>query len=220
LQNDFLPSLTEGLQKETEATVHCYIEKEEPQTIVLAYPYSFQDATILPIIRLEIGALAIWTPVTAKAITPYVATQYPKLFKQPSTDILSVLPERTFWEKATILHQEAHRSEEKVFPARYSRHYYDLYCLLGTSAKDAAFANMALLDQVARFKNKFYRCPWAKYENAKPGTMKLVPSKRKCTILENDYKHMQSMIFGIKPAFVDIIKGIEELEKEINSSDL
>ena len=44
-------------------------------------------------------ALAAWTPVEEKAITPYAAEKYPKLFSEPDTSILTVLPERTFWEK-------------------------------------------------------------------------------------------------------------------------
>ena len=49
--------------------------------------------------------------------------------------MLTVLPERTFWEKATILHHEAHRPENSVMPSRYSRHYYDLYRLAHSDVK-------------------------------------------------------------------------------------
>ena len=38
----------------------------------------------------------------------------------------AIRAERTFWEKATILHQEAHRPKEKIQPPRYSRHYYEV----------------------------------------------------------------------------------------------
>lgn len=62
-------------------------------------------------IRLEIGALAAWTPAKVAEITPYAAEQYPSIFEQKSTAILIVAPERTFWEKATILHHEANRPE-------------------------------------------------------------------------------------------------------------
>mgnify|MGYP006178913037 CR=1 FL=1 len=34
--------------------------------------------------------------------------------------------ERTFWEKATLLHAEAHRDPSKKMPPRYARHYHDL----------------------------------------------------------------------------------------------
>ena len=42
-----------------------------------------------------------------------------------STTVRTASPERTFWEKATILHQEANRPVGKAMLRRYSRHYYD-----------------------------------------------------------------------------------------------
>ena len=68
--------------------------------------------------------------------------------KNVSTIIETVSPERTFWEKVTILHREANRPEDKTFPARYSRHYYDLYCMANSPVKDAAFANIELIEKV------------------------------------------------------------------------
>ncbi|MCL2149823.1 MAG: nucleotidyl transferase AbiEii/AbiGii toxin family protein [Dehalococcoidia bacterium] len=217
LRDAFLPVLTADLQKEINASIGCYIEESDPQTIALTYQYGFEDVSILPVIRLEIGALAAWTPAAEKSITPYAAIQYPELFRQPSTDILTVLPERTFWEKVTILHREASRPDDKAFPVRYSRHYYDLYCMSGSPVKASAFADLELLYRIVQFKEKFYRCSWAKYENAKVGTMKLMPPERSLAVLEDDYEHMQNMLFGVKPTFNEIISGIEKLEREINS---
>lgn len=216
LKEIFMPSVIADLQAELDTTVNCYIEESDPQTVVFAYNRSFEDVSILPVIRLEIGALAAWTPAEVKPITPYTAVQYPKLFTDPKTDILTVLPKRTFWEKVTILHREAYRPEDKTFPARYSRHYYDLYCMMNSPVKNDAFADTQLLDKVVQFKEKFYRCPWAKYEEAKVGTMKLMPPERNLQILKDDYEHMQNIIFGDKPDFDIILKGIEQLEKEIN----
>lgn len=66
------------------------------------------------------------------------------------------------------------------------------------------------------FKEKFYRCPCAQYENAKIGTMKLMPPERNLQVLKDDYAHMQNMIFGEKIPFNTILNGIEKLEKEMN----
>lgn len=46
--------------------------------------------------------------------------------------------ERTFWEKATILHQYAHLPETKEIKSRHSRHYYDFYKLLNSTIKQEA----------------------------------------------------------------------------------
>ena len=95
-----------------------------------------QDASTLQVIRLEIGALAAWTPAELVDIVPYAAEQYPQLFKQKEVSVLTVAPERTFWEKVTILHHEANRPEHLSMPERYSRHYYDLYCMAKSPVKE------------------------------------------------------------------------------------
>lgn len=43
-------------------------------------------------------------------------------------------------------------------PARYSRHYYDLYCYEKSQYKESAFRQPDLLERVVTFINKFYRC--------------------------------------------------------------
>ncbi len=219
LREKFMPRISSDLQSELPANIDCYIEENDPQTVVFAYSRSFNDGSILPVIRLEIGALAAWTPAAVKPIAPYAAVKYPNLFKQPTTDILTVLPERTFWEKVTILHREANRPEDKSFLLRYSRHYYDLYCMMHSPVKEAALKDTPLLDKVVKFKEKFYRCPWAKYEDAKIGTMKLMPPDGNIQSLKDDYEHMQNMIFGKKYKLDMILQGIAKLENEINEEN-
>ena len=88
--------------------------------------------------------------------------------------------------------------------------------MANSPVKDAAFANIELLEKVVLFKEKVYRCPWAQYENAKIGTMKLMPPERNLQVLKDDYEHMQNMIFGEKIPFDTIFDGIAKLEKEMN----
>ena len=88
--------------------------------------------------------------------------------------------------------------------------------MANSPVKDAAFANIELLEKVVLFKEKFYRCPWARYEDAKIGTMKLMAPERNLQVLKDDYEHMQNMIFGEKIPFDTILDGIAKLEKEMN----
>ena len=217
LRDTFLPSVVADLTAELGENISCFIDDDDPQTVKIAYPNSFADMSILQEIRLEMGALAAWTPVKVVDITPYAAQEYSRLFKQPSTDILTVLPERTFWEKVTILHREAFRAEDRPFPSRYSRHYYDLYRMMQTEVKDKALADNDLLTRVVDFKDKFYRCPWARYDIAKRGTICLMPPEYNLDKLRTDYEHMQNMLFGNKPSFDEIMDCIAKLEKEINA---
>lgn len=191
------------------------IDAADPQTVCFAYPRLFSEGAILPIIRLEIGALAAWTPTQEAAITPFAAEQYPQVFEQPGTSLRTVSPERTFWEKVTILHKEAFRTNGRV-PLRYSRHYYDLWCMAQSPVKEAAFKDLELLRQVVAFKDRFYPAASARYDLAKPGTMRLKPPEDCLHDLRADYEHMKNMIFGEKPEFEEILAAIGKLEMEIN----
>lgn len=104
----------------------CKIEASDPFNINVIYPASFEDSYLRPQILLEIGPLASWLPSKCFEITPYAAQHFSALFEKPTCSVNAIVAKRTFWEKATILHQEANRAQEKPLPSRYSRHYYDL----------------------------------------------------------------------------------------------
>lgn len=187
-----------------------YIDEMDQQTIRFVYPQLYVDKALVQEIRLEIGSLAAWTPITEKEITPFVSENFPHLFDVPNTLTRIVEAKRTFWEKATILHSEAHRTGTQV-PSRYSRHYYDLYMLYHSNIKDEAFADYNLLIKVAAFKKKFYRSNRARYEEATKTGLKLLPPEESVSTLIEDYKSMQSMIFGEKIPFEEILNGLEEM---------
>lgn len=213
LADVFMPSL-DPLVKQYVAEPVRFSIRGDMQTVRFAYPKIFQDPYVIQEIRLEIGALAAWTPVKEMPMRPYVADYYPDSFLKSETSILMVEAKRTFWEKATILHREANRPDDAV-PARYSRHYYDLYMLAQTDVKQEAFEDLDLLSEVAKFKDKFYHCGWARYDEATPEKMKLVPPEQNISILRKDYDLMQLMIFGKPVPFDEIIEGLEFLESEL-----
>jgi len=192
-----------------------YIDDNDPQTVCFSYPRIFDENAIVSVVRIEMGVLAAWTPVQHATVTSYIAQENPQIFENQSTKLLTVAPKRTFWEKATILHKEAFRTDTK-FPSRYSRHYYDLYSMNHSVIKEQAYSDLELLDRVVRFKNKFYPSSVAHYELAKSGSMRLVPPDNCIEIIRSDYNHMKNMIFGEQPDFSEMMDCIGNMEREIN----
>jgi len=215
LREQFLPCIKNDFNRLLADDFDIYIDQVDPHTVCFSYPRIFGIESILSIVRMEIGVLAAWTPTTNTIITPYSAQVFPEQFENPSTTILSVTPERTFWEKATILHKEAFRTDGRV-PPRYSRHYYDIYCMSKSPVKDLALADLNLLEHVSRFKTRFYYSGSAHYDLAKPGTLRLIPSELCIPALMDDYEHMKNMIFGDQPDFIEILRNLQVLEMEIN----
>lgn len=217
LHEIFCPTVKADLSRELGRNAKIYIEESDKQTIIFEYPILFTNSSTLQAIRMEIGALAAWTPTKLATIIPYAAEQYPKIFTQKSTEVLTVAPERTFWEKATILHHEANRPENLDMPQRYSRHYYDLCCMAKSEVRQTAFEQIELLKKVVDFKMKFYPRAWAKYSDAKPGTLRLIPPAYRLDALEFDYIAMKDMLYGDILPFKSVIGVISDLEREINA---
>ncbi len=197
----------------------CKIDDENQFNINIAYPATFKDGYLRNEILLEIGPLASWMPYGSFDVEAYVVKQFPTLFDRHSCKVNAILAKRTFWEKATILHQEANRSADKPLPLRYSRHYYDLAVMAQTIVKDEALGDLELLGDVVDFKMKFYPAAWAKFEEAKPGKLRLSPPKFRMSELSKDYKAMEHMIFDKKLSFDEIVGILKELEDEINKLD-
>lgn len=194
----------------------CGIGEDDPHVIEVRYPAAFGDDYLRPEVRLEIGPLAAWLPHEDRTISCYAAQAFPQLFGRVEFPVRVIRAERTFWEKATILHHEAHRPEGNPQPSRYSRHFYDLARMAASPVKDAALADLGLLADVVAFKQRFYPRNWARYELATPGRLRLVPQGAVLKAVTDDYKAMAHMIFGEIPAFADILSTLQSLENEIN----
>jgi len=197
----------------------CHVSafEDEPDVIHVVYPASFADAYLRTEVLLEVGPLAQWTPNDSYEIVPYAAEAFPEQFEEPRCRVQAVHAERTFWEKATILHREAYRQAGDSVPLRTSRHYYDLAQMTGASVKETALADLALLQGVVDFKTKFYPQAWARYDLARPGTLKLIPPDHVLKEIERDYAAMEAMISGEIPAFDHILRTLCGLEDEINA---
>lgn len=216
LLEKFLPRCNIDFNKFLSGDFFLYIDEFDAQTVCFSYPRLFNEQSLLHVIRLEIGVLAAWTPAYTLPVSSYTASFYPLLHKTHSTDVLTVAAERTFWEKVTILHKEAFR-EKGNFPRRYSRHYYDLYCMGKSTIKRSAFAERYLLQSVVDFKSRFYSSSSAHYDVATFVTIRLVPNEVYLSDLRKDYVMMRTMIFGEYPSFDDLLVSIRNLEREINA---
>lgn len=194
----------------------CTVDEGDRNVLNVRYPEAFSDDYLRPEVRLEIGPLASWLPFEEYTIRPYAAEVFPDVFERTDCQVKAIRAERTFWEKATILHHEAHRPEGNQQPPRYSRHYYDLARMATSEVKDSAVADLDLLLNVVEFKKRFYPRGWAQYDLAKPGTLRLVPEKHVLEAVKADYRAMANMIFGEYLDFDEVMGRLQALEDEIN----
>ena len=131
------------------------LDPADPQTVIFTYPsteVSGAKPYVRPAIRLEMGARSDDWPAADAEITPYAAEAFPDLFTIRSCRVRTLAAERTFWEKATLLHAECHRPPDKPSRERLSRHYYDLYRLAQQPIAEQALEQRGLLERVIAHK--------------------------------------------------------------------
>ena len=107
IMNSLLPWLKERMDGISSARV--IASERDPHIIEVRYS-SLTPTKYLPdVISLEIGTLAAWVPSSWKTIVPYVSEHFESVVGRIEVPVRATSAERTFWEKATILHQQAYR---------------------------------------------------------------------------------------------------------------
>ena len=218
-------SITTQLGEAAKAGWSLEIDGNDQQTLNFHYPAAlaqpeYQGITyITPRVKLEFGARGDPWPTEEKAIRPYAAEEFPDLFEQAECTVTVLAARRTFWEKATALHAEAHRPKDSAAPQYFSRHYYDVAMLVDTPEGEAATKDFDLLAQVVRHKAVYFRSSWAGYDTARPGTLRLMPAVERMKDLRADYQAMQAMMFDENPpSFDEVLERIDKLQSTINSA--
>ncbi|MDR1145701.1 MAG: nucleotidyl transferase AbiEii/AbiGii toxin family protein [Verrucomicrobiales bacterium] len=217
------PALAAGIKSKIRSTDNWSLRLDDSdpdrQTLLFDYPTSFApDAAgyVRRSVKIEMGARADHWPCETRMVTPYVAEQFPRGFAEPGCAVKVLSAERTFWEKATILHAEFHRPADKLMPERFSRHYSDFCELIhhGIAAKSAA--RLDLLARVVQHKNLFFKSSWAKHDEMDKGTLRIMPPAHRIKPLREDYAKMQQMFFGQPREFDAIMDVLAQWELNFN----
>jgi len=167
-------------------------------------------------VKIEFGSLTDQQPTGRHPVQPIMAGTVPAIFTDWRCDVVALELERSFWEKATILHKEYHRPAERPTPDRFSRHYADTAALARHPIADRAVHDHELRQRVVMWKGQFFGSTWANYDLAKPGTFKLVPPESRLAALRNDYDAMRAMYLSEPADFDRILAILAELETRIN----
>jgi hypothetical protein len=201
------------------------MDSTDPDGQSLAFVYPPTGATlaandyIRSAVKVEFGARSDHWPAITKTVTPYMSEVLEDQFEKPGVVVKAMDAPRTFWEKATILHQMAHLPEEKIFPPRYSRHYCDLANMIQAGVGDAAAADTDLLAAVVQHKMTFYRSAWASYETAVRGTLQLIPDEPRLAELSVDLDSMAEMFFRKAPKIDDVVATLRDWQDAFNQTN-
>ena len=196
---------------------NCALGKDDTdpdqQSLAFAYPRTelTQGATayLRPSVKIEFGARSDHWPAEIKEVQPYLAEAIRDAMQASRIEVKVMDVRRTFWEKATILHQLAHLPADKPFPARYSRHYCDVAEMITWKVADKAANDEKLLKAVVEHKQTFYRSAWANYPTAVRGTLRLLPPEDRVADLAKDLESMREMFFDKPPELKQVLQILD-----------
>ena len=133
---------------------------KDAQTLLFEYPPALVGELhpyFSGSVKIELGARSDHFPVENAAVGPYLSDVLPEALSEGVAQVRVLTAERTFWEKATILHTLHYVPGNKKILPRMSRHYYDVFRMAKSPVWDRAMAAIKLLDRVAIHKSVFFK---------------------------------------------------------------
>ena len=191
------------------------------QILMFFYPTVFQESAgyLLRTVMIEMGGRPDTDPVESISIKPIISEIFPDLLSEPETHVLAVMPKRTFWEKAILLHEESYRPKIDWNPKTMARHYYDLYKMILAGVGDAAVQDIDLFQRIAAHREVYFRRTWLDYSTLKPEALRLLPASDDKSAWQVDYQSMQQeMFFGEVPTFDEILEVVGEFQDKLTTS--
>lgn len=194
----------------------------EPRQIYISYktlfPEEFTDlntAYIKPIVMLEIGSRSLIEPQGKARVKSIVEQTSPTIdTDMAQVDIRTAMPQKTFLEKAFLLH-EIFSTEHCANANRKSRHLYDLEKMMNKDFALQAITDDELWFSISHHREKFTPIHGIDYGADLRKSIMLAPPDAYLPQWEKDYEYMHSHMIYDKNAlsFKELLDRMHELEK-------
>jgi len=186
----------------------------EPRKIFVHYKSLFDEMGYLPSeIALEIGARSLIEPTVTHTIKSLISESFNIETTLVNSNIITAVPEKTFLEKAFLLH-EIFTSNGSMVANRKSRHLYDLEKMMDKEFAVKAISNSKLWNIIHRHREVFTRINGIDYTQDIRKNICLIPPPQIFDDWKQDYEKMQStMIYGDSLPFHELIKRINILQE-------
>lgn len=188
----------------------------EPRQIYLHYKSVFDKALtyLRPDVVLEVSArslIDLTEPIQIKSI---LGEHLPVL---PLTDsvIHTAIPAKTFLEKVFLLHELFSVPGHGMIAEHKSRHLYDLYVMMNKDFAKKAVIDDILWESIRHHREIYTSVRDIDYTPDVRKRLRLIPREDILDTWRADYDAMkESMIYGNKPSFDELLEGMSELQRE------
>ncbi|HNY05927.1 MAG TPA: nucleotidyl transferase AbiEii/AbiGii toxin family protein [Candidatus Egerieousia sp.] len=192
----------------------------EPRQIYITYNSLFENvlAYIKPIIILEVGSRSLFEPMKSERVKSVVEYCYHNVITSVcDSEIHTAVPEKTFLEKAFLLH-ELFSTDGARLANRKSRHLYDLERMMDLPFATKAIEDDNLWDTIHHHRDIFTHMKDVDYTPDIRDRISLVPPQKYMQTWEEDYNNMRSsMIYGKTISFNELIARMHMLENKFRN---
>ena len=192
----------------------------EPRKIFIRYQSLFSSIPYVKAeIVLEIGARSLIEPTKKSKVKSLISDNLPIETTLVNSQIITAVPEKTFIEKAFLLH-EIFTCGERKMANRKSRHLYDLEKMMDKDFAINAISNHELWDTIRHHREKYTHINGVDYSHDIRSKISLIPPVEIFNNWQQDYEAMQNtMIYGNSLSFNKLIARIKQLEEQIRRTN-
>jgi len=196
---------------------------KEPVSLIVSYQSILSDTNtyVLPRVKIELSGRSLKEPNELKSLNTMMSMAYPNvLFLKIESSVKTVLPQRTFLEKAFLLHEEFQKDVASIRYERLSRHLYDIHQIYNAFGEDLMDAS--LFNIIKKHRAKFSPIKGTDYENMEINHITFLPPVHIMPKYEHDYNLMyENMIYGLdKPNWKDLMESLTNIQSKFENFKL
>ena len=184
---------------------------KDPTVIMIDYRSIVPNSNnyVSPWVKIEISCLSMAEPTADIDLQSYISQTFPNDDDSKVT-FRTILPTRTFLEKAFLLCEEFQKEHPRTM--RMSRHLYDLEKLMDTDYGIQALKDKQLYDDIIEHRRTFYALKYVDYDKLKRDTIDFYPPSAVLSEWKNDYEQMtHDFIYGDHLSFENLLDRIKVL---------
>lgn len=167
---------------------------------------------IPPRVKIEVSCLSMNEPTEDRLISSYVEQTFPGEDDSATATVRTVLPTRTFLEKAFLLCEEFQKQTPRY--VRMSRHLYDLERLMDTDFGKQALLDMDLYERIVKHRSLYYAAGYVDYAKLTPSEIDFIPRQEIMKDWKDDYAEMcNHFIYGSALPFERLLERISNHPK-------
>jgi len=188
----------------------------EPRKLFIRYHSLFDSLSYIKTeIVLEISARSLIEPTEKRKVKSMISDNLPIDTSPVDSPIIAAVPEKTFIEKAFLLH-ELFTSGGNMLANRKSRHLYDLEKMMDKEFARRAISDHVLWDNIRHHREKFTHINGVDYAKDIRPVICLIPPAQIIEDWKQDYESMQqTMIYGNSLKFNELIERLKQLNERI-----